>query len=185
MNAAHFHLIVNHFPIVIFLCAVGVTIYSLCTKSEESQKIALGLIVAGAILALPTYFSGEPAAEFLENSAIVNDMLIEEHEEAAEKSILVAAAAGIMAGATLWLMKNKMKFAKPASLTTAGLTTGAIIMFAWTGSKGGLIRHPEMAESQLDPQRQTPGLFAPGGDLEDSSEEEFDLEFDTEDSDDK
>lgn len=184
MNAAHFHLIINHFSIIMFLCALVIAVYGLVSKKDDVKKIALSMIVAGAVFALPTYFSGEPAAEFLENSAIVNDMLIEEHEEAAEKSILITVAAGALAGATLWLMKQKAKLAHPALIVTTVVSTGAIAMLGWTGSKGGLIRHPEMLESEFDAQRQSPGVFAPGSDLDESGEQSIDLDFDREDTDD-
>jgi hypothetical protein len=146
MNAAHFHLVINHFPVVLMLVSVAIGMHAQFRKSPAAKGIALALTMAASLFALPTYFSGEPAADFLENAAIVNDMHIEEHEEAAEKAVVVTSLSGLVAAAAYFLATKKSAHADRAFIASTVLALASTAVLGWTGSKGGVIRHPEVNE---------------------------------------
>ena len=145
-------------------------------KSDDGKRIALGLIAAAAIFALISYFSGEPASEFLESTVVVNDMHIEEHEEAAGYATILSVLAGLLAVANLVAMKKDRvaDTRSPGRPTRLGITTSlaaaaALAALAHTGLKGGIIRHPELNENPTGL-----SIFAPervGGQVDESSDE--------------
>ncbi len=182
MNAAHFHLVINHFPVVLVLASAAIGIHGLLRKSKEVQNIALSLSVVASLAALATYFSGEPAADFLENAAIVNDTHIEEHEEAADKAVIVTTVSGLAAAAAFFLASRKSPMANRAYIAATGLTIASSAILGWTGAKGGVIRHPEVAElmtGRADGYRPLPTSEGAGSDLEESSDQDIDTEFET------
>lgn len=143
MNAAHLHLVINHIPVVGSFGVVLVLLYGFVRKNEEVKKLALGLVV---LMALATFFvsrSGHQAEDIAEKFPAVTESLIEEHEEAAEKALIVIEVAGGAALLSLLAgIKNKSLgsglaiLALLASLSSAG-------MMAWTAKLGGVIRHLE------------------------------------------
>ncbi len=151
MNAAHFHLVINHFPVVLMLASAAIGIHAWIRKSAPAKGIALAMTLAASLFALPTYFSGEPAADFLENAAIVNDMHIEEHEEAAEKAVVVTTLTGVVAAIAFSLASRKSVHSDRAFLATIALALVSTGALGWTGSKGGVIRHPEVNERASGP----------------------------------
>lgn len=182
MNAAHFHLVINHFPVVLVLASAAIGIHGLLRKSKEVQNIALSLSVVASLATLATYFSGEPAADFLENAAIVNDTHIEEHEEAADKAVIVTTVSGLAAAAAFFLASRKSPMANRAYIAATGLTIASSAILGWTGAKGGVIRHPEVAElmtGRADGYRPLPTSEGAGSDLEESSDQDIDTEFET------
>ena len=180
MNAAHFHLIINHFPVVLVLASAAIGIHGLIRKSKEVQNIALALSIVASLAALATYFSGEPAADFLENAAIVNDTHIEEHEEAAEKAIFVTTVSGLAAAAAFFLATRKSPVADRVYIAATGLAIASSAILGWTGAKGGVIRHPEVAELMTDRADGAPPLPTSegvGSDLDESGDQDIDTEF--------
>lgn len=180
MNAAHFHLVINHFPVVLMLAATVIGLHGWLQTSAEAKKIALSLSVVASLSGLASYFSGQPAAEFLENSAIINDTHVEEHEEAAEKTIIITTIAGLAAGAAFFLASRKSAMAHRVYLAATGLMLISSVTLGWTAAKGGLIRHPEVTElmsgrpGNLPPQSNGD---IPGGSPEESGDQDIDTEF--------
>ena len=83
MNATHFHLILNHIPVLGTAFGLGLLIFGLLRTSDEIKKAALGIFVIVAIATIPVYFTGEPAEEGVESLPGVSKAFMERHEEAA------------------------------------------------------------------------------------------------------
>ena len=84
MDSTHLHLILNHFPIIGSVIAVFILMYGTYKNYIPLQKVALVLIVVLSIIAIPVFLTGEPAEASVENLPGVSELVIEEHEEAAE-----------------------------------------------------------------------------------------------------
>lgn len=144
MDSTHLHLILNHFPIIGSVIAVFILMYGTYKNYIPLQKVALLLIVVLSIIAIPVFLTGEPAEESVENLSGVSELLIEDHEEAAELSIWVMEFTGVLAFVALWLIMGKKK--------SAALTVYLVIVAGWlsfammarTGYLGGQIRHSEI-----------------------------------------
>lgn len=146
MNAAHFHLILNHIPVILTILSIVMLIWAGFSKNREHFKIAfIGFIIAGVAIVF-VFQSGENAEGILENVPGVSGSSIEAHEEAAEVTrwfSLVLAAGGI---AGLVMQGKQGKYWRSfvwvflfVSLITAGL-------LIYTASLGGQIRHIEILQ---------------------------------------
>ena len=84
MNGAHWHLVVNHLPIIFPIVGVIVMITGLISKSEAVKRTASMIFIFGALASLVAMNTGEGAEELVENINGITENDIESHEEAAE-----------------------------------------------------------------------------------------------------
>ena len=144
MDAAHLHLLLNHFPIIGSLIGTLLLAYGFITRSNDVKVAACILMAVMALTALPVMKTGESAEDTVENLPGVSEQLIHEHEEAAEVSLWVMLAAGALSAISLFLhftRKQAFKYAVAATLLLSALSFG---FMARTGYLGGQIRHTEI-----------------------------------------
>ena len=84
MNGAHWHLVVNHLPIIFPIVGVIVMITGLISKSEAVKRTAFMIFVFGALAAIAAMNTGEGAEELVEDMPTIGKKIIHEHEEIAE-----------------------------------------------------------------------------------------------------
>ncbi|HEX5082515.1 MAG TPA: hypothetical protein VFY40_10745 [Blastocatellia bacterium] len=151
MNWAHIHLSLNHLPVVGIIFGALLLLLALLRKSEELKRVSLGVFVFTALLALPVYFTGEPAEEVVEHLSGVAEPLIERHENAALFALLMAGGAGVVALAGLILFRRAEKMPGWIVAATLVLSLATSALMGWTANLGGQIRHTEIG----------PGFTAP------------------------
>jgi uncharacterized membrane protein len=142
MNLAHLHLLLNHIPVLgipfgLLLYASGVV-----RKNDEIKRFAYFFTVAIALIAIPTYLTGEPAEELVEHLPGVAESLIKNHEEAAEVSLVLVLIAGALGG-----IKLLVRWSKIDRLTSIGFGIALVvsaISLGYTANIGGEIRHTEI-----------------------------------------
>ena len=144
MNGAHFHLVVNHLPIIIPMAALIVLILGLIIKSEVVKRTAYFLFVVGAICTMPAFASGEGAEEMAENLPGVTEQLIHEHEEKAEAFALFNYALGLISIVAIWSSWKQKSFAKWLSILILAMALVVIFKGREVGTSGGEIRHTEI-----------------------------------------
>ncbi len=144
MNQAHFHLVVNHLPIIVPMIGLLVLLGGLAVKSEIVKRTAFVIFIFGAICTIPAFVSGEGAEEILEKTADVSHQLIHEHEEKAEKFAWASYLLGVLAAIGLWANWKQKPFAKILSYVVIALAALVMFLAAQTGTSGGEIRHPEI-----------------------------------------
>ena len=76
MNDVHFHLVVNHLPIVGLLIGILVLIAGLLLNKTEVKLTALGVFVFSAITSAFAFYTGEGAEEVVENISGISETLI-------------------------------------------------------------------------------------------------------------
>ena len=96
MNQAHFHLMVNHLPIILPIAGVVVLVGGMFVRSEIVKRMAYLLFTIGAVAAFSAMASGEGAEEVAENLAGVTENYIHEHEEKAEVFALISYILGAL-----------------------------------------------------------------------------------------
>ena len=144
MNWAHLHLLSNHLPVVGMVFGLGLLGWALLRRNEVVQRVALGTFVIVALLALPAYFTGEPAEEVVEDSVGVAEASIEAHESAALVALVGAELVGLLALAALYRARGGRA---PSVLVPRAVLVAAIVTsgwMAWTANLGGRIRHAEI-----------------------------------------
>jgi uncharacterized membrane protein len=149
MNLAHIHLLLNHWPIIGSFVGLFLFMAALFANSDDLKQASLAFLTLMALLAIPTYFSGDVANEVLKESTPLPKELIATHQGAAFFSLIFMEITGAVALIGLWRFS---RMSRPApgpvarwnstlvlflSIVTAGLMTV-------TGNTGGAIRHPEV-----------------------------------------
>ena len=78
MNAIHFHLMLNHIPVLGTAFGLVLLVFSLWRKSEELKKASLVIFLISALVAVPVYLTGEPAEDAVKPLAGVSRPVIEQ-----------------------------------------------------------------------------------------------------------
>jgi len=151
MNFAHVHILLNHIPILGTLFGFILYVIAVARRDEDLKKICWGIFVVVALLAIPTYLTGDPAADIVKDLPGVEKSVIERHDDAATASFVALCVLGAASlGALLWIRRSKFvpAWASIALLALSLITTG---MMAWTGNLGGQIRHSEIRSGTVSP----------------------------------
>ena len=144
MNDAHLHLVVNHFPIIGTILALGVLIAGFFLKNSSVKNTAYGLFIVSAIFAALSMSTGEGAEEIVEDMPNIGRRIIHVHEEIAEKlTIILYLLGGISVLGIILNLKNHAK-AKFISIVVLIVAIGAVYLAQLVGTTGGEIRHTEI-----------------------------------------
>jgi hypothetical protein len=143
MSLAHLHLVLTHIPIVGTFVAGVVFVIAARWRNPQLERVALGLLLAFALLTIPVYLTGEPAEHVAEQLPGVAEAIIDRHEDAALATVVAVEVlgAGALAGLALFRQRLLPRTFAVALVVLIGVTTG---LFGWTGYLGGQIRHTEI-----------------------------------------
>jgi uncharacterized membrane protein len=148
MNLAHIHLLLNHTPTIGFGIAVGLYLAALLQKNDSLKRTGLVLLFLTAVLAIPTYASGNFAElEICPDGMCASDVsvaLIRAHEDLALLAFVFMEITGFVAWLAIWQLRLKPRL--PGWNSTAVLLL-ALVTFGLMGlaaNRGGQIRHAEM-----------------------------------------
>src|SRR5689334_14228815 len=97
MNAPHLHLLLNHVPVLGTIFGLGLLAFAMVRRDPPLQRVACGVFVLAALLAVPAYLTGEPAEATVKGLPGVVDQLIERHENAAGVALGGVIALGLAA----------------------------------------------------------------------------------------
>lgn len=144
MNEAHFHLIVNHLPIIFPIVGIIVLITGLISKSEAVKRTAFLIFILGALATVAAMATGEGAEDVVENIAGIEKQYIETHEEAAEVFSVISYLLGGLSLIGLWVSFKKESLTKIVSIAVLLVALVAVYLGKETGTTGGEIRHTEI-----------------------------------------
>src|SRR2546426_12103479 len=100
MNLAHLHLLLNHFPTIGTMVAIGLFVASLIAKNDDLKRTSLGIFFVIALISLPTYVLGNAAQALIKGQAGVSAVLMAKHQDAA----LLVFVLMRLPGSALWLL---------------------------------------------------------------------------------
>jgi uncharacterized membrane protein len=152
MNLAHLHLLLNHFPTIGMVVGLGLFLAALVRKNEELKRASLVIFLGIAILAIPTYMSGNAAEEAICVTAPdkpcsnpeVSKALIETHEGAALIAMIGMEFSGAFAWLGLWQYRRTRRFPNATMAAVLLLSLVTFGLMARAADIGGEIRHPEI-----------------------------------------
>lgn len=149
MNEAHFHLTVNHLPIIIPIVGFLILVGGMILKSDIIKRTAYAVFFLGALTTIPAFASGEGAEEIIEPMEHMINMgishhIIHEHEEAAESFALLSYALGLLSLIALWANWKKKSIANAAQYVILVLSLAVLYTGKQTGTTGGEVRHTEI-----------------------------------------
>jgi hypothetical protein len=161
MNQAHWHLVLNHAPILGSLFGLLLLLLAVVRHAPPVLlRTGLVTLIVAALLTIPTQLTGEGAEELVEDQPGVSEALIHAHEEAAEWSLWAIEATGALAVAGLWLLTRGHPRARLVAYLTLAGAGASFGLLARTGYLGGQIMHPEARAT----------FVAPAGAAEDDDE---------------
>lgn len=159
MSAAHWHLVLNHIPLLGIIFGAVLLAYGLWRGQENVQQASLGLLAAAGLGIVAVYLTGEPAEEVVEGMTSVSHDAVEAHEEFAWYALIVGIATGVASLGTLFygLIRRRLaRWTVVATLVLALISSGVI---GYTANLGGKINHPELRSAtpaQSIPAREEP-----------------------------
>lgn len=146
MNTAHWHLMLNHFPMVGIIIGMLILVAGyLLKKNSVVKQVALGVFVFAALAAIPAYFTGEGAEEAVEHVAGISENTIEEHEDMGKTFAILSGVLGVFALLTLIADRKGHKASGVLYAIVFSLAVITSIYAKQLGTSGGEIRHPEIS----------------------------------------
>ncbi len=144
MDWTHVHLLLNHFPTVGMIVALGVFLYGLAVNSDEVKRISLVAFFFIALLSIPTFVTGTAAELALSKTPEVSVTRVQAHETAAFIALWFMELTGAVSWLGLWQYRrlSRMPQATLIVVLLAGLASFG--MMARASNLGGEIRHPEI-----------------------------------------
>lgn len=143
LSGAHFHLLLNHIPVLGTIFGVGVLIYGWARKSPDILKVSLGFFVLAGLFAGAVYLTGEAAEDAVEHLPGISEALIDPHEDAGFYALIAAGVLGVLSLYGLWRYAGAAIPTRFAAVVLAvGLVSSGVM--GWTANLGGQINHPEI-----------------------------------------
>jgi uncharacterized membrane protein len=146
MNPAHFHLLLNHLPILGTLFALILLLFGLMARNRTLIHTGLITAMVSAVFTFPVVASGEGAEEIVEKMGI-DHKIIHEHEEIAETAALLNYFLGVLALISLILSWANKKIANYLNIITLAYGCVVFAFMVQAGNSGGQISHPEIRKS--------------------------------------
>lgn len=144
MNGAHWHLVLNHLPIIVPMIGGLVMLGGHIFRVEAVKRTAYFIFIFGALCTILAFTTGEGAEETIEDIQGISKQLIKTHEETADTFAILSYLLGAISLLGLWANWQKKSFANLLSFVTL-IFCGVVLFFAkQTGTTGGEIRHTEI-----------------------------------------
>jgi uncharacterized membrane protein len=144
MDLTHIHLLLNHFPTIGYIIGGGLFLLSLIAKSDDLKRASLVILLGIALIAIPTYMSGNGAADAIKSRPGVSKSLIETHEGAALVAMGFMLLTGAFAWLGLWQFRRLARVPKWNLAVILVLTLVSLGLMARVSDLGGEIRHEEI-----------------------------------------
>ena len=145
MDAAHWHLLLNHAPVLGTIFGALLLIAALSLRNGTLTRTSLTVFVLSALVAVPVYLTGEGAEEIVEDiPGVAAESVIEAHESAGLIALIAVGLLGLLALVALWSARGRTtppRWIGPSALVIALVVSG---LFVWTATLGGQINHPEI-----------------------------------------
>ncbi len=146
MNWAHVHIAINHTPIIGAVFAFVFLVYAMCRRNPLLEKTGLGILFLVGCAAVVTYLTGDPAADVaMRDVSDLSGAYVERHCDLAGYAMGFSAATGVCSvlGLVVW-WRAKERAARWFVWASLVLSVVTLVLMAWTGLRGGEIRHTEI-----------------------------------------
>src|SRR5574339_667797 len=147
LNLAHVHLLLNHLPTIGFGIGLCIYIAAYFTSSDALKKTGLILFFLVAVMAIPTFVSGNAAERVLcpelKCPEGISVHAIRAHEDAALFAFALMEITGFFAWLALWQLRRTPRIAPWNWTVVLLLSVISFGLMALAANEGGEIRHSE------------------------------------------
>ncbi|MGI9259977.1 MAG: hypothetical protein ACR2QQ_14165 [Gammaproteobacteria bacterium] len=148
-SGPHLHVLLNHFPSVGTVIALGLFATAYHLKSLELRRICMVLFLFLGILAIPTYISGAAARWAIQNDPGINPDVIAAHMDQALVAFTFLGITGCLAWFGLWQERRFNDMPGWNVIAVAVTSLLSLYYMARAGNIGGHVNHPELGEVEL------------------------------------
>jgi uncharacterized membrane protein len=166
ISTAHWHLLLNHFPIVLSITGSVFLLLSFLFKKQHLQFAGLLLLIFAALSAYPAFRTGKAAEEPIEHLDGIDHELIHNHEDVASLGLKIMFATGALALISLVVLSMKKKATNIFLLLTLLAGLGSAGYMSYVGYTGGEVRHTEIQGDFWEKPRQEKTSLPPGEEVE-------------------
>jgi uncharacterized membrane protein len=149
MNAAHFHLIFNHLPLVGLGFAILLNVLAVFGKNPELKKLSFWLYILIGVLAILPILTGDGAGEIIKTYPGISNDMIENHETFGYIFFYGLLVTGVLSVCALWFLRNKPDLFKKLNRVVLVIALIVSVFAIMAGSTGGKIRHPEIEQGPV------------------------------------
>ena len=149
MNAAHLHIILVHFPVIMIPLGAILLALGIWKSNLTLRNTAYCFFIVGAAIGGAAFLLGEGAEEIVEHLAGAVESAIEPHEEAAEFALWFTVALGIASLSALAAARFSPSLTPRAQVPILVLALVTSGMLGYTAQLGGMIRHPEAFDQSI------------------------------------
>src|SRR5882672_2184997 len=135
---SHVHIILNHFPTVGFVVALGFFIAALVMNNDVMTRGSLVAFVICAILIVPTFVTGAASMWALTDAALpgVSKAVINAHRDMALLTLFGLAFTGVAAWIELWRFRHLGRLSNRSLYLVLALAIITLAIMAETGHRG-------------------------------------------------
>lgn len=151
LNAAHIHLLLNHLPIIGTLVGLLLLAGAFFRRSDELKRVSFIAFVITALITIPVYLTGEPAANIVEKLPDVTEALVDTHKDAATTSFVAVGILGVVALWGLWRYRRADLIPQRFVILLLAMSVVVTGLMMWTGFLGGQVRHTEVRVALVAP----------------------------------
>lgn len=144
MNAAHWHLLTNHAPIIGTIIALLILIAGFFLKNKTVKQTALFVFMFSTLSAIVAFQSGHGAESMARQFPDTTRHMIHEHEELGELFTFLLVPLGILSLVIFMLERKQKAIVKILYIVLMIGGIGVSIIAQKAGTSGGEIRHTEI-----------------------------------------
>jgi uncharacterized membrane protein len=137
------HLLINHFPVVLSVVALGTSILALLVRRRAIWQTAMAALTVAGVFVYPVHFTGHEAGEALEHTWYIRPGALDAHDKAATVAMWIILITGAFAAYSWWRSLRRTPEILPAWMR-AGVFVGAlaaVVSVTYTAYLGGKIIH--------------------------------------------
>ncbi|MBI1374854.1 MAG: hypothetical protein GC159_19220 [Phycisphaera sp.] len=149
----HLHVMINHVPIlgVAFVCVP--LLYSVIRNDKHTLLLSLGVVIALALAASVTMWTGEEAMDRFMSGDLTKMMdepgtqWMHEHAYRAERAAFMTYMLGVLAAGGYVALWKRPKWQRAIAAAMLVLCVLNALLYVWVADAGGRIRHPEFRDA--------------------------------------
>ena len=147
MNTAHWHLMLNHIPIIgAIIGTLVVAGGTILGRHAAIRRTGLLILVGSAVLSIPAFLTGEGAEEIAEKLQGVTEQSMDRHEELGENFFRLVIVLGLLALLTLIADWRKLRASGWLYYAVLAVGVTASVYSKTVATSGGEIRHTEIRQ---------------------------------------
>lgn len=137
------HLLINHFPVVLSVVALGTSILALLVRRRGVWQTAMAALTVAGVFVYPVHLTGHEAGEALEHTWYIRPGALDAHDKAADYAMWIILVAGAFAAYSWWRSLKRPQEILPRWMR-GGVLVGAlaaVVSVTYTAYLGGKIIH--------------------------------------------